>query len=57
MNQKICSSNSVSQWKNPEEVIEWFKRIPNKTNHTFISLDIVDFYPSITEDLLNKAIS
>ena len=57
INQKIRSSTSVSQWWDPEEVIEWFKKIPNKNNHTFISLNVVDFYPSITEDLLNKAIS
>ena len=39
------------------KVLLWKERIPNKNNHTFISLDIVNFYPSITEDLLNKAIS
>ena len=57
INQKIRSSTSVSQQENPEEVIEWFKRIPNKNNDTFISLDIVDFYPSVTKYMLYKAIS
>ena len=38
-------------------VIEWFKAINEKNKHTFISFDIVDFYPSISEELLDKAIS
>ena len=27
-----------------------------KPAHSFISFDVVDFYPSITDDLLNKAL-
>ena len=43
--------------KNSNSVIDWFKNIPNKPNHTFLSFNIVEFYPSITEDLLTKVIS
>ena len=35
-------------------VIDWFKNIKDKDKHSF---DICEFYPSITEDLLDKAIS
>ena len=38
-------------------VIHWFKNIKDKDKHSFISFDLCEFYPSITEDLLDKAIS
>ena len=37
-------------------MIEWFKAIENKQHHSFICFDIVEFYPSISQDLLNKAL-
>ena len=45
------------QWRNTTEAISWFKEIKDKHRKSFISFDIVDFYPSITEDLLDKAIA
>ena len=32
------------------------KTIENKQHHSFICFDIVEFYPSISQDLLNKAL-
>ena len=32
------------------------KSIKNKPAHKFISFDVVDYYPSIIEELLNKAL-
>ena len=43
-----------NQWKNTNNVIEWFE---NKPNCTFIQFDIKEFYPSITEEILNTAIT
>ena len=40
-----------------ETVTTWFKAITDKKEHSFISFDIVDFYPSISENLLNEAIN
>ena len=37
-------------------MIEWFEKISEKERRTFVIFDIVDFYPSISEDLLTKAI-
>ena len=37
-------------------MISWFKNIPNKPRSKFIKFDVVDFYPSISESLLEKAI-
>ena len=57
INGSIRNQICVNQWRNSSDVISWFKSIPSKTNNTFISFDIVDFYPSITETLLNKTIT
>ena len=37
-------------------MIEWFKAIKNKKNYSFISFDIEEFYPSISQDLLNRVL-
>ena len=42
--------------ENTSEVIEWYKQIEDKPTQTFISFDVCDFYPSITCELLQKAI-
>ena len=57
VNTELKSSKNVNQWKNTASVIKWFKNIPNKAKYTFIIFHIAEFYPSITEDLLQKAIS
>ena len=47
---------NVNQWRNIQNVIEWFGNIEQKSRHSFISFDIVDFYPSISENLLDQAL-
>ena len=42
--------------KNTAETIDWFEKINNKSNKSFIQLDIVDYYPSVTEKLFDEAI-
>ena len=48
---------NVNQWKNTQNVIEWFMRIEEKSKYKFLVFDIKDFYPSIKETLLIKAIN
>ena len=48
---------NVNQWRNTQNVIDWFGNIEEKTRHSFISFDIIDFYPSISEKLLDQALS
>ena len=36
--------------------MEWFNNIEEKKNCTFIKFDITEFYSSITETILNKAL-
>ena len=39
------------------EVTDWFKNIQQKSLYTFTVLDIQEFYPSITENLLKDALA
>lgn len=47
---------TINLWKNTAGVLEWFRGINEKTNCKFISFDIVEFYPSISEKLLGEAL-
>ena len=46
----------VNQWRNLESVIKWFHSIENQSQCKFIQLDIAEFYPSISEEILDNAI-
>ena len=61
MNKELRHKISLNQWKNTEDVINWFKSINKKqfcylTLRTFIIFDIEDFYPSIKESLLKQSL-
>ena len=56
INQHLVKLLHVNQWKNSASVIEWFKNIEDKKNCNFIKFDIRDFYSSITETILDKAL-
>ena len=47
----------LSQWRNTDTVIDWFKSIRNNHLWQFAVFDIREFYPSITENLLKKALT
>ena len=49
-------TNWVNQWKNTKAVLAWFTGIQHKELHSFIALDVVEFYPSISIDLLAAAL-
>ena len=53
---KIREKTQMNQWRNTKSVIEWFEAIQNKSKISFIKFDIVEFYPSISKELLSKAI-
>ena len=52
----LKSKLNVNQWINTSDVLEWFKNLENKRFLSFISFDVVEFYPSITEKLFNDAL-
>ena len=47
----------LNQWRNTDTMIDWFKSIHNKHLCKFVVFDIREFYPSITENLLKKALT
>ena len=53
----VKRSTKVNQWRETSTVIDWFKKIENKKSSRFIKFDIVDFYPSISEQLLDNALT
>ena len=56
INSTIAKKHNFHQWKNTAAVIDWFKFINNKQRLSFICFDIEEFYPSISQDLLMKAL-
>ena len=57
MNKNLVKSLKVNQWRNSDSVINWFNAVENKFQCFFIQLDIVEFYPSISETILDTAIN
>ena len=56
INTKLTQTTKVNLWRSTSDAIEWFKTIPEKNKHAFITFDVCDFYPSISEQLLLKAL-
>ena len=56
INAKVTVATQANQWKSTSSVIEWYKNITVTNEHRFICFDVVDFYPSISEELLNSAL-
>ena len=53
----VKEKSQLLQWKNSDAVITWFKQLKNKERLKFIQFDVVDFYGSITEELLENSIT
>ena len=56
-NKNSGEAMGLNQWRNTDTVIDWFKSIRNKHLCKFVVFDIREFYPSITENLLKKALT
>ena len=56
INKLLANQIKFNQWRNTQTVTDWFKLIPNKKKARFIKFDLVEFYPSITEKLLDSAL-
>ena len=57
VNKNLVKSLKVNQCRNTDSVINWFNTIENKYQCIFIQLDIVEFYTSISENILDTAIN
>ena len=51
INNNIRSKMRLHQWKNTRSVVDWFSSIGDKHKHSFLVFDIVEFFPSISEEL------
>ena len=56
INAKIKKMTGHNQWKNTQEVLKWFANLKQKHKLKFVQFDVENFYPSISEELLEKAI-
>ena len=54
---QLLEKLNINQWRDTNKVIDWFVNLKGKQNSKFIQLDIKEFYPSITERTVDKAIS
>ena len=57
LNNKVRSKAGLVQWKNTDSTIKWFKTLEEKQMLSFLQFDIDSYYPSITPELLDKAIN
>ena len=57
INSEIRQKTGLLQWRSTAATLDWFKKLQNKEELEFLQLDIVNFYPSITEKLFNEAIN
>ena len=56
INNCIRKKSNLIQWRNTNEVLDWFKVIDGKQNKSFVKFDIESFYPNISRNTFMKAI-
>lgn len=56
INGEVLNTTKLNLWRNTNAVINWFKNINCKQECSFILFDVVEFYPSITPELLGRAL-
>ena len=54
--EELKTKLGVNLWSCTTEAIKWFEGINSKKDCTFIQFDIVDFYPSISSAIFEKAL-
>ena len=56
INIQFIDKLQLNQRKDTKAVTNWFTTITYENNTTFIQFDITDYYPSITEYTLDRAL-
>ena len=54
---EIKDKTNLNQWKSTHDVIDWFKNLGTLKKARFLKFDIQEFYPSISPELLDRALS
>ena len=57
INKAVRASTGLQQWRCTEDVLHWFSNLPQQASRKFLKFDIESFYPSITSELLSRAIN
>ena len=57
INASIREKTKFHQWRNTNTVIDWFNKITEKPQSSFVKFDIVSFYPSINMGLVKRALN
>ena len=57
INNNLRRCLGLKQWRSTHDVLNWFHDLKFKTRLNFLQLDIINFYPSITEELFTKALN
>ena len=53
----VKSKSQLVQWKNSDSTIDWFVKLENKKKLRFLQFDVVDFYASITPQILENSLT
>ena len=53
----VKNETQLTQWKNSDAVISWFNQLKNKEKLLFIQFDVVDFYGSISQVLVENSLT
>ena len=56
INCDIRTKLKLNQWRSTDSVTSWFTKLSDKNSCKFFKFDIVEFYPSISESLLNLSL-
>ena len=58
INREVRMKTQLMQWQSTQEVLKWFKELKMKgrEDYKFLKFDVEAFYPSITKNLLIKAL-
>ena len=52
----VKGKTKLQQWLNTDATLAWFNALDNKQSLSFVICDIVDYYPSISVELLDKTL-
>ena len=56
INKELRHKFNLNQWKNTEDVIDWFNSVNEKQLRKFAIFNIKDFYPTIKKSLLKQSL-
>jgi len=56
INGNITQKLELNLWRSTASVLQWFTNIDGNERHSFVTFDVIDFYPSISDKLLSDAL-